>query len=363
MMNWDIFCRVIDNFGDIGVSWRLACDLARRAQCVRLWVDDPSPLAWLAPQGAAGVEVRRWSEPLDLRGVAAGDALVEAFGCDVPQPFVAIFSEAARTRCACACGNFRAWINLEYLSAEPFAESAHALPSPVQHGAGAGLTKHFFYPGFTPRSGGLIREPDLRARQARFDRERWLAALGIEAQDRRLVSLFCYEPPALAALLERLASSDAQRTLLLVTRGRAAAAVRSLMRDANARGALDIVYLPWLAQRDFDHLLWACDVNFVRGEDSLVRALWAARPFVWQIYPQHDGAHAAKLDAFLDRLDAPAALIELHRAWNGLSCSAALSLPDLDIWREFALAARARLLEQDDLTTRLLRFVGGKDKI
>jgi hypothetical protein len=23
-LHWDIFCRVIDNFGDIGVCWRLA---------------------------------------------------------------------------------------------------------------------------------------------------------------------------------------------------------------------------------------------------------------------------------------------------------------------------------------------------
>ena len=56
--SWDIFCQVIDNFGDIGVCWRLAADLAARGHQVRLWVDDASALHWMAPQGAAGVEVR-----------------------------------------------------------------------------------------------------------------------------------------------------------------------------------------------------------------------------------------------------------------------------------------------------------------
>ncbi|MEO7887531.1 MAG: elongation factor P maturation arginine rhamnosyltransferase EarP, partial [Polaromonas sp.] len=44
-LQWDIFCKVIDNFGDIGVCWRLAADLASRGHKVRLWVDDASALA------------------------------------------------------------------------------------------------------------------------------------------------------------------------------------------------------------------------------------------------------------------------------------------------------------------------------
>ncbi len=61
-MHWDLFCRVIDNFGDIGVCWRLAADLGARGESVRLWVDDASALAWMAPQGSAGVEVLRWTD-------------------------------------------------------------------------------------------------------------------------------------------------------------------------------------------------------------------------------------------------------------------------------------------------------------
>ena len=83
----------------------------------------------------------------------------------------------------------------------------------------------------------------------------------------------------------------------------------------------------WLQQPDFDHLLWAGDLNFVRGEDSLVRALWAGAPFVWQIYPQDDGAHHVKLEAFLDWLGAPPSLRQFHRSWNGFGSAA---LPALD---------------------------------
>ena len=44
---WDIFCSVVDNFGDIGVCWRLARRLsAGLGQQVRLWVDDLAADRW-----------------------------------------------------------------------------------------------------------------------------------------------------------------------------------------------------------------------------------------------------------------------------------------------------------------------------
>jgi uncharacterized repeat protein (TIGR03837 family) len=106
-------------------------------------------------------------------------------------------------------------------------------------------------------------------------------------------------------------------------------------------------------------MLWACDLNFVRGEDSLARALWAGQAFVWQIYPQHDDAHHGKLEAFLDWLDAPPSLRAFHRVWNGVS-TGPLPMPDLPQWQACARAARERLLAQDDLTSQLLRFVAEK---
>ena len=364
-LHWDIFCRVIDNFGDIGVCWRLAVNLAQRGQTVRLWVDDVSALAWMAPNGAPGVQVLAWTTPFESQHITSGDVLVEAFGCDAAPEFIAAYASSIRVR-----GLKCLWINLEYLTAERFAARCHTLPSPVMSGPGQGLTKRFFYPGFTPDTGGLLREADLLPRQARFDRATWLAQQGVAWRGQRLVSLFCYEPAGLPALLQAL-EADAEPTMLLVTAGRASAAVRQAIDDQtglqplwNKGGMLSISYLPTITQNDFDHLLWACDINFVRGEDSLVRALWAGQPFIWQIYPQHDDAHHAKLQAFLDWLQAPASLRHAYAVWNGLPTGrlaapspALVSGPLLASWRPTFTQARQRLLSQTDLASQLLDFV------
>ncbi|SFM53748.1 elongation factor P maturation arginine rhamnosyltransferase EarP [Variovorax sp. OV329] len=360
-MRWDIFCKVIDNHGDAGVCWRLARALAADGDAVRLWIDDASALAWMAPEGCAGVSVLPWRgdeiAPEHLGAETAPDVLIEAFGCDPAPAVVAQFAEAIRRD-----GRKRCWINLEYLSAEPYVERLHGLTSPVFRGPGEGLNKYFFYPGFTAATGGLLREADLSARQAVFDRGAWLAEQGIAWQGERLVTLFSYEPPALASLLSQLAAAT-EPVRLMVTPGRAAAAVRALCPTGEPGGSLSIAWLPHVPQEEFDHLLWACDFNFVRGEDSLVRALWAGKPFAWQIYPQDDDAHHEKLNAFLDWLQAPPALRQFHHRWNGFANAPELQWPDapgLASWGETARAARAGLLAEPDLATRLRRFVAQK---
>jgi uncharacterized repeat protein (TIGR03837 family) len=346
-MRWDLFCRVVDNHGDAGVCWRVAAELGARGEQVRLWMDDGSMLAWMAPSGAPGVEVLPWRDPLPQE--EPGDVVVEAFGCNPPEAFVARM--AARPRPP-------AWINLEYLSAEAYVERSHGLPSPVMQGPGAGLTKHFFYPGFTPRTGGLLREQDLAQRQAAFDRPAWRRSWGLP-EDAQLVSLFCYEPRALPGLLDELAAQD-RSTHLLVTAGRATAALRRL--QAGDRGSLRLHWLPLLPQRDYDELLWACDLNFVRGEDSFVRALLAGVPSVWQIYPQDDLAHHAKLAAFLAWLQPPADLRDFFLAWNEVTAG---PLPALDLpgWQAGARRAREKALALPELATELERFAAGRARI
>lgn len=348
-MRWDLYCKVIDNHGDLGVCWRLAAGLAAHGQDVRLWIDDASALHWMAPQGCDRVEVRPWAESVNAE---PADVVVEAFGCELEPAFVAAI--AARTR---ATGRQPPWINLEYLSAESWVERCHGLPSPVLAGPGEGLTKRFFYPGFTSGTGGLLREADLMDRMKAFDRRDWLAGQGIAWSGERLLSLFCYEPAALEALLRQLADGP-QPTRLLVTSGRARAAVDKLLGSADRAGSLQVDRLGLLTQRDFDHLLWSSDLNFVRGEDSLVRALWAGKPLAWNIYPQDDGAHWAKLWAFLDWYRPPPVWRQLAVAWNG----GPATLPPLAdaIEGYAALDARQRLLAQPDLVTQLLAFVAGR---
>lgn len=383
-LQWDLFCRVIDNYGDVGLCWRLAAQLAGRGQRVRLWLDDASALQWMAPGGCRGVELRAWGGAPPSPDERAPDVMLEAFGCDIAPRFMAWCVARAQ-----ACGHRPVWINLEHLSAEPHVERNHGLPSPLQCGPAAGWTRWFFYPGFGAASGGLLREGDLGARQQAFDRGAWRrrfvraraagatgagnsrAADGAQCADagRRWVALFCYEPPALAELLAQSRSRPGQ---WLVTPGRASAAMQAALQ-AGPSGQLAnplpsdaqppaIAWLQEKTQPQFDELLWACDWNLVRGEDSLVRALWAGQALVWQLYPQHDGAHYPKLQAFLDWLQAPPALRQFHAAWNAVD-GAALHAPDdamLIEWRDCIRAARARLLAQPDLLTRLLGFVAGK---
>lgn len=340
-MQWDVFCRVVDNFGDIGVCWRLAADLACRGESVRLWVDDASALAWMAPTGAVGVTVHPW--PDGKTGLPLpGEVVIEAFGCDLPAAWVTSMA---------ACHPQPVWINLEYLSAEPYVGRSHGLRSPQLSGPGQGLEKWFHYPGFSAATGGLLREPGLGGSQLDFDAPQWLAQQGIAScLDESRMSLFCY-PGFPVEVLN--AWSNLPTHLLLAAGVEAPARLPAGVRTTR---------LPKLTQQNYDRLLWACDLNVVRGEDSFVRAQWAGRPFIWHIYPQADGAHAVKLQAFLDLyLDGAGpelalAVRRLWLGWNGLAAPAAL-LPDLTAWRAHGERWRDTLWASPDLVTGLIEFV------
>ncbi|WP_435627023.1 elongation factor P maturation arginine rhamnosyltransferase EarP [Candidatus Ferrigenium straubiae] len=365
----DIFCNVIDNYGDIGVCWRLARQLAQEhGLTVRLWVDDLDSLVKLCPEADAardvqhcrGVEVRRWQgadRPFTLRYLRANgeeeaiqpaELVVEAFACKLPQGYL----EAMAAR-----EPKPVWINLEYLSAEEWVGTHHKLPSPQPS---LPLTRYFFFPGFTPKTGGLLLERDLFAQRDAFrndavrQRAFW-ASFGMEVpgEETLKVSLFGYENDALVGLLDAWAGGE-QPVLCLVPEGRILPQVGQYFGDPDSprplageglgeragysRGKLQVRVLPFVEQERYDELLWACDINFVRGEDSCVRAQWAARPFVWHIYPQHDGVHMQKLSAFMARYcaglppEAEAALRGLWEAWNS---GGALPIPVGQAWNDF----------------------------
>jgi uncharacterized repeat protein (TIGR03837 family) len=346
---WDIFCTVIDNHGDLGVCWRLTRQLRDAGQRVRLWVDDASALPWMAPTAAQepGIEVKAWAQASDAATLVAlppADVWIEAFGCTLPEAFVA---HAVQTR-----AKQPVWINLEYLSAEDWVPRMHGLPSPVMSGPAKGWTKKFFYPGFTPDTGGLLREADLLQRQQTFDRAAWRQRHAPQLPPGgRLISLFCYEPAALPQLLQQLVGTPDH---LLVAPGRPLAAVQQALAGMDQQPNWSA--LPYTDQDGFDEMLWACDLNFVRGEDSLVRALWAGQPFVWHIYPQDDNAHHDKLEAFLEWMQAPESLRRVHRIWNGMASGElpARSSNVLAEWAACTQTARDQLLEQDGLVSQLL---------
>jgi uncharacterized repeat protein (TIGR03837 family) len=382
----DIFCNVIDNYGDIGVCWRLARQLANEhGLVVRLWVDDLGSLAKLCHevdaardvQRCRGVEVRRWhgvfpeAQPAEL--------VIEAFACKLPQSYIEAMAAQQRS----------VWINLEYLSAEDWVHGCHGLPSPHPS---LPLEKYFFFPGFTKQTGGLLLERDLFARRDAFQsdavrQQAFWQSLGMEAPPAETlkISLFGYENDALAGLFDAWVNG-AQPVLCLVPEGRILPQVeqyfedvgRDLSRHAScvgintdqrsySCGSLRVCVLPFVEQERYDELLWACDINFVRGEDSCVRAQWAARPFVWHIYPQRDGVHMQKLRTFMARYcaglppETAQALHGLWEVWNGEASSISVE----KAWNDFhvyqpMLRQRAqgwaRELAENNLALNLLDF-------
>ncbi len=366
---WDVFCTVVDNFGDIGVCWRLARQLAAEfGLTVRLWVDDLASFSRIQPeidpgldiQPCGAVMVHRWRAP--FLPCEPAEVVIEAFACELP----AGYKEAMRD-------SQPVWINLEYLSAEAWVEGCHGLASPQ-----AGLCKHFFFPGFTGKTGGVLGESAMRReRQAWSDYERmhWLGRHAGLDRDALVISLFAYENPAVGELLADWALGR-MPVQVLIPEGRLLPQVRSALDMPGlepgrtvTHGELRVTCLPMLPQEDYDRLLWSCDLNFVRGEDSFVRAQWAALPFVWHIYPQDDDAHHAKLEAFMDLycdgLDeaSACALRDFWRSWNrgegaGMAWPAFLgALPAL---KRHAQVWTSRLAAHGDLAGNLVKFVAGK---
>lgn len=328
---WDLFCAVVDNYGDAGVSWRLARTLRHdHGIPVRLWLDDLRTLSHLAPgvdanaatQTVEDIEIRAWCEPFPQE--QPGAVVIEAFGCRLPETFLAAMATRRPQP---------VWLNLEYLSAEDWVRGCHRAPSVHPR---LPLRKYFFFPGFDADTGGLLRERDLSASRREFQQDAQAQAaywatlnLPSPAPDERRVSLFCYEHAPVGELLDAWRTSPFPVTALVpaapvVSRIATHFGCGALRPGEHlTRDALQLRVLPFTDQAGYDRLLWACDLNFVRGEDSFVRAQWAARPLVWHIYPQTEDAHRIKLAAFLDRYcaglpeHAASALRSLYAAWNG----------------------------------------------
>ncbi|RON03019.1 hypothetical protein BK659_23260 [Pseudomonas brassicacearum] len=370
-VDWDIFCTVVDNYGDIGVTWRLARQLVAEHHCaVRLWVDDLRAFERLCPeldisaarQWQQGVEVCHW--PTDWQPADAADVVIAAFACQLPHAYM----EAMATR-----EKAPLWMNLDYLSAEDWIIGCHGLPS-VKYKQ---VQKYFFFPGFQAGTGGLLRERGLLERREQFQRSteaqrEFLQGLGVDRADgARLISLFAYENAGLADWLDVMAG-DAHATHLLVPEGRILGdverwlGVEGLCVGAiQVRGALTVQVLPFVRQDQYDLLLWSCDFNAVRGEDSFVRAQWAARPMLWHIYQQEEDVHLDKLEAFLTLYTAglsPAAktaLVGLWRAWNTGAGMAEAWGATQEHWPELQKHAQAWCLEQAlqaDLAAALVQF-------
>jgi uncharacterized repeat protein (TIGR03837 family) len=367
----DLFCKVVDNFGDIGICWRLARQLQREhGISVRLWVDDMRTFQRICPQLdvdadgqlVEGVAVRHWaSQEGEYSAADVADIVIEFFGCDIPPGYIAAMAQRPQKP---------VWLNLEGLSAEEWVEGCHSLPSKHPR---LPLTKYFFFPGFTEKTGGLLYETGLEAERRAYISDpvavsAFLASLGVTAAEAAAmkVSLFCYPYAPVDALFQAW-RDGAQSVTCLVPEGVAPDAVaaflgqRAVPGAVRSDGALTVRVLPFVAQQDYDKLLWSCDLNFVRGEDSWVRAQWAGKSFIWHIYAQDENLHHKKLRAFLQRYAGGAALDEFMLCWNGVQQgdwpalwqALVAALPEISAksaeWQQ-------KILANGDLATNLTKF-------
>jgi len=374
---WDVICRVVDHLGDAGVCLRLARALAASPRhAVRLLADQPETvLALIQPRPVgdartgwldrSGVRIADWGKPLGPADEPLADVVVETFGGGLP-PGLRETLLAAR-----ATGHTAPlWVNLEHLSAEDWVEGCHTLPSPQA----GGLTRWFLFPGFSERTAGLCGPADLAPRLPP-SLAALLAAASDEASERRTAlvgrppltgSLFCYRDSPLPALLAAMQHGPRQVRLLVPADMPGALGGRPLGAAPGAiwrGGQLSLVRVPFLDQDVYDALLAACDLNLVRGEDSFVRAQWAARPLLWAAYRQDADAHRAKVEAWLQRCAMPPAWAALQRWFNGGAADAAdptalwaAALAEFDAAHSWASGWRERLLGLPRLERALVEF-------
>jgi len=362
--HWDIFCKIVDNYGDIGVCWRLAKQLQNEyGASIRLFVSDLVVARDIlvrisdeAVQEYQGITLVRWDEDTEFN-VAAGIVL-ETFSCGLPEAYLAKMKPET------------IWVNVDHLSAEPWVPEFHALNGKHKD---TNFTRHFFFPGFEEETGGLLREEglvpqrDVFQHSANMQAEFWQSFDIKVADDDLKISLFSYKKTPIDVLLATLAESEQRISIFMPFNDclpeRLLGNENLAAGDYLTAGNLTVHILPFLTLEDYDKLLWACDLNFVRGEESWIRAVWAAKPFIWQPYLQVDNAHLVKLNAFLkvfyDGFAHRQATAALHQAWS-------VNEFYPDIWHQYLpnLSAMAQhtkqesdaLLQQASLVPKLVAF-------
>ena len=366
--NWDIFCRIVDNFGDIGVCWRLAQQLASEHKLnIRLFIDDLAVAqkiitalnVSLEKQTVNQIEIYTWQS---ANQIAAADIALETFSCELPVAYLKSMSENS------------IWINLEYLSAESWVADFHARSSNNTQ-----PLRHFYFPGFTEATGGLIREANIVQENQSIANNKvlqkaFLESIHVSYNDAFKVSLFCYPHAPIHSLLSTMAASN-RRIDCYVPNSSILANIANYfnLHDTPIQVGtklsshnLHLHVLPFLNQTDYDKLLASCNLNFVRGEDSWIRAIWASKPFIWQPYLQSEDTHITKLNAFIDLFyrDAEKSLKDavrgIHASWvNGNITTLTWQnyLNQHERISQFTSEQASHLATQSDLATKLVTFL------
>ena len=280
----DIFCQVIDNYGDVGVAYRLAREFKRvyPNKKLRFVINQIEELNLI--RKSEDIEIILYKDISKIENSA--DLIIESFGCEIPKEYM---DKALK--------NAKLIINLEYFSAEKWVDDFHLQESFL----GGNLKKYFFIPGLSEKSGGILLDNEFleRKKKVEANKEYYLEKFGIKEKYDLIGSIFSYEKN-FDSLIEELKKLD-KKIILLILSEKTQKNFIKYFDNGNNYDKIKFVKLPFFTYDKYEELLALCDFNLVRGEDSFVRALLLGKPFLWHIYPQDENTHIKKLESFLEK--------------------------------------------------------------
>ena len=280
----DIFCQVIDNYGDVGVAYRLAREFKRvyLNKKLRFIINQMEELNLI--KKSEEIEIITYQDISKIENSA--DLIIESFGCEIPKEYMDR-----------ALKNSKLIINLEYFSAEDWVDDFHLQESFL----GENLKKYFFIPGLSKKSGGILLDNEFLERKKKVTKNKryYLKKIGINEKYDLIGSVFSYEKN-FDFLIEELKKLD-KKILLLILSEKTQKNFIKYFDNVNNYDKIKFVKLPFFTYDKYEELLALCDFNLVRGEDSFVRALLLGKPFLWHIYPQDENTHIKKLESFLEK--------------------------------------------------------------
>ena len=280
----DIFCQVIDNYGDVGVAYRLAREFKRvyPNKKLRFVINQTEELNLI--RKSEDIEIILYKDISKIENSA--DLIIESFGCEIPKKYM---DKALK--------NSKLIINLEYFSAEKWVDDFHLQESFL----GGNLKKYFFIPGLSEKSGGILLDNEFleRKKKVEANKEYYLEKFGIKEKYDLMGSIFSYEKN-FDSLIEELKKLG-KKIILLILSEKTQKNFIKYFDNGNNYDKIKFVKLPFFTYDKYEELLALCDFNLVRGEDSFVRALLLGKPFLWHIYPQDENTHIEKLESFLEK--------------------------------------------------------------
>lgn len=310
-MEITVLCKVVDNFGDIGVVFRLCRALSelKKNLEIRLVVSNLDSFAKISKgidstktfQEFRGWKVFDWNDSALCKKEFSKNPpefILECFQCGRPEWLEELlFSPQFNLNVQI--------VNVEYLTAESWADDFHLLKSGTRS---AKIKKINFMPGFTKKTGGLILDKNFMRclSEKKFalnlvKQNLYKKILSEDFSDSFKILIFSYPKnfDFLASAIKEF--SFLKKIIVFVASGAGADSAKISLKKFK----VDFVCLPFMQQEVWDAFLSLMDFSFVRGEDSFSRCCLFGNPFIWNIYPQEEEFHIVKLNAFLQKIKIP----------------------------------------------------------